>query len=136
MQPAFHFLVNCCYFIVILVMFGSEMNTTVPFMAAAHSLGYTADPSFVFIIFSLLSDFGSPPWDTNYDGMSYPFLRAAYEGAYIIAVAGQDYISMNTFRQKLLASQNYTNPFVKNNENPSALHCLVVMNNLRATMLR
>ncbi len=93
-------------------MFGQEMNTSVPFMAAAQSLGYTADPSFVFIIFSYWSNYVSRPWDADYDGMSYPFLRAAYEGAYILAVAGSDYASVNTFTQKLLASQNYTNPDV------------------------
>uniref|UniRef100_A0A914WXV1 Receptor ligand binding region domain-containing protein n=1 Tax=Plectus sambesii TaxID=2011161 RepID=A0A914WXV1_9BILA len=95
---------------VVLVMFGSEMNTSVPFMAAAHSLGYTTDPDFVFIIFSLANNYQSRPWDADYNGMSYPYLRAAYEGAYIIRIAGLDFASVNTFRQKLFAAENYTNP--------------------------
>lgn len=88
------------------------MNTSVPFMAAAHSLGYTADPDFVFIIFSLSSNYPTRPWDDNYVGMNYPYLRAAYEGAYLLRIAGLDFISVSAFTQKLLASQNYTNPAV------------------------
>jgi hypothetical protein len=97
---------------VILVGIDSEMNSSVPFMAAAHSLGYTSDPSFVFIIFSINNNYQSRPWDADYDGMSYPYLRQAYEGAYILRIEGMDDVSVNTFRQRLLDSQNYTNPRV------------------------
>uniref|UniRef100_A0A914XIN3 guanylate cyclase n=1 Tax=Plectus sambesii TaxID=2011161 RepID=A0A914XIN3_9BILA len=86
------------------------MNESAPFMAAAHYLGYSADPSFVFILFSVGNTRESRPWDANYDGTSYPYLRAAYEGAFILRVAGLDYGSINTFRRKLFASQNLTNP--------------------------
>uniref|UniRef100_A0A914VVC9 Receptor ligand binding region domain-containing protein n=1 Tax=Plectus sambesii TaxID=2011161 RepID=A0A914VVC9_9BILA len=98
---------------IILVMFGLDMSESESFMAAAHYLGYTADPSFVFILFSVGSTSESQPWDADYDGMGYPYLRAAYEGAYILQVAGLDYDSINTFRQKLFASQNITNPSVR-----------------------
>uniref|UniRef100_A0A914XDY2 Receptor ligand binding region domain-containing protein n=1 Tax=Plectus sambesii TaxID=2011161 RepID=A0A914XDY2_9BILA len=95
---------------VVFVMLNSEMNASVPFMAAAHSLGYTEDPEFVFVIIVSQSTFTSRPWDSNYDGMSYSYLREAYEGAYIIRVTGQDFATVTKFRQKLLASQQYTNP--------------------------
>uniref|UniRef100_A0A914X4S9 Receptor ligand binding region domain-containing protein n=1 Tax=Plectus sambesii TaxID=2011161 RepID=A0A914X4S9_9BILA len=95
---------------VVFIMLNSEMNASVPFMAAAHSLGYTEDPDFIFIIISSQSNFASRPWDSNYDGMSYSYLREAYEGAYIIRVTGQDFATVKKFRQRLLASQQYTNP--------------------------
>uniref|UniRef100_A0A914VRF2 Guanylate cyclase n=1 Tax=Plectus sambesii TaxID=2011161 RepID=A0A914VRF2_9BILA len=95
---------------VILVFLDGEMNSSVPFMAAAHSMGYKADPDFVFITFSVTNQQVSRPWDADYDGMSYPYLREAYEGSYILRVDGLDYESISSFRQKLFDTQNFTIP--------------------------